>query len=241
MKSNAERLRAKEAALERRLSEIRKRRIAAENQEQKSRAPRRPVREFVLDLLMDAGFPMNSLLVASIIDPLLGKKITSSRFGTLSNDEEKSFANGRPRPVYLCHLLNADDGAPIKRYWARSDWPLEDRIYGPNSSRVLFLKGTQWAIELARSREDAADPDRLQYVAADQARSAGLKVTRGEFPYEEWLATIRLNIDRIEAPDLEDRREAAETLSASPQRALLFGVRRGLVSIPGTNARYRSA
>ncbi|HIC79711.1 MAG TPA: hypothetical protein EYP07_01935 [Kiloniellaceae bacterium] len=106
---------------------------------------------------------------------------------------------------------------------------------------MLFLKGAAWAIELAKSREDAADSDRLQYVAADQARSAGLKVSRGEFPYQDWLAAIRSNIDRAEGPDLEDRREAAETLSALPQQALLFGARRGLVSIPGTNTRYRRA
>ncbi|MEM6554372.1 MAG: hypothetical protein AAF642_00745 [Pseudomonadota bacterium] len=240
--SNAENLRAQEAALERQLAEIRKQRIVAERKEGQTASPRRAVREFVLDLLMDAGFALNSLLIASIMPPLYGKKISSSRFGTLSTDEAKSFDSARVRPVYLCHLLKFDDAQPIKRFWARSDWPLSDRIYGPHSSRLLFLKAAKWTIELADTRNDAVDAERLRFVAADQARSAGLKVVRGDFPFDEWSSFLSDEISRLDAVDADEREAAAAAIENELNpRELLYGSQGGLVSLPGTQATYRSA
>ncbi|OUW74931.1 MAG: hypothetical protein CBD74_15240 [Saprospirales bacterium TMED214] len=240
--SDSENLRAQEAALERQLAEIRKQRIVAEKKEGQTASPRRAVREFVLDLLMDAGFALNSLLIASIMPPLYGKKISSSRFGTLSTDEAKSFDSARVRPVYLCHLLKFDDAQPIKRYWARSDWPLSDRIYGPHSSRLLFLKAAKWTVELADARSDAVDAERLHFVAADQARSAGLKVVRGEFPFADWSGSLTEEIDRLDSIDTEERERAAAAIADELNpRELLYGSQGGLLSLPGTQATYRSA
>ena len=239
---DAETLRAQEAALERQLAEIRKLRIVAEQKEGQVASPRRAVREFVLDLLTDAGFALNSLLLASIMPPLYGKKISSTRFGTLSTDEAKSFDSARARPVYLCHLLKFDDAQPIKRYWARSDWPLSDRVYGPHSSRLLFLKAAKWTIELAQARKDAVDHEQLHFVAADQARSAGLKVVRGEFPFGEWSGSLTEEIDRLNSIDAEEReRAAAEIGDKLKPRELLYGSPGGLLSLPGTQPTYRSA
>lgn len=240
--SNAENLRAQEAALERQLAEIRKQRIVAEKKEGQTASPRRAVREFVLDLLTDAGFALNSLLIASVMPPLYGKKISSSRFGTLSTDEAKSFDSARVRPVYLCHLLKFDDAQPIKRFWARSDWPISDRIYGPHSSRLLFLKAAKWTIELAETRNDAVDAERLRFVAADQARSAGLKVVRGDFPFDEWSNFLSDEISRLDAVDADERETAAAAIKNELNpRELLYGSQGGLVSLPGTQATYRSA
>lgn len=240
--SNAKDLRAQEAVLERQLAEIRKQRIVAEKKEGQTASPRRAVREIVLDLLMDSGFALNSLLIASIMPPLYGKKISSSRFGTLSTDEAKSFDSARVRPVYLCHLLKFDDAQPIKRYWARSDWPLADRVYGPHSSRLLFLKAAKWTIELAKTRTDAADAERLRFVAADQARNAGLKVARGEFPFAEWSDFLSDEIERLDLVDAGERQGAAEAIKSELNpRELLYGHQGGLISLPGTQANYRSA
>jgi hypothetical protein len=246
--NDLELIRTEEAELLKRLEELRLQRAALE----KTKRPRvgkdagRPLREIVLDLLVDAGSPLNSLLLASVLRPLHGRDIPSTRFGTLSNDEAKSFDSSRARPVYLCHCLTHDQGQPVKRFWARSDWPLEARVMGPMSGRILFLQGAAWTINLARlvaAGELAAEkPEILEYVAADQARDAGLSVRRGEFPYEAWLEAIAATIDRHLAEDLALRRAAAvEIARRLSERELYFGARQGLLSLPGSNPTWRSA
>jgi hypothetical protein len=245
--SDIEILKIEEAELQRRLDELRERRA---NLERKSRSRGkkrgRPLREIVLDMLQESQCSLNSLLLASVIGPLHGRKVASTRFGTLSNDEAKSFDSSRARPVYLCHCLTYDKGQAVKRFWARSDWPLSERVIGPMTGRLLFLKGAAWAINLARLVDEsdlqASDPDVLRYVAADQARSAGIQVKRGDFPYESWLTAIASAIDRHDPEDRELREAAAVELQQGlPERDLLFGSRVGFVSLPGSTESWRSA
>lgn len=242
-----DRLKSEEAELERRLNEVRQRRSELE----KRSRPRtgkggRPLRDTMLDMLQEARCPLNSLLLASVIRPLFGRNIPSTRFGTLSNDEASSFDSSRARPVYLCHCLTHDQGQAVKRFWARSDWPLAQRIMGPMTGRILFLKGAAWTIKLAslvdEGRLTADNPDTLKYVAADQARDAGLSVKRGDFPYEAWLTSIAAAIDRHEAEDRTLREAAATELAHRlPERDQLFGSRAGFVSLPGSRETWRSA
>ena len=242
-----ERLKTEEAELERRLHEVRERRAELEHLSRPRSGRRvRPLREITLDLLQEAQCSLNSLLLASVIRPLHGRKTPSTRFGTLSNDEAKSFDSSRVRPVYLCHCLTHDKGQAVKRFWARSDWPLADRIMGPMTGRILFLKGAAWAINLGRLVDEhglvADNPDTLKYVAADQARDAGLTVKRGDFPYEEWLTTIAAAIDRHDTEDRAVREAAAIDLTQRlSERDLLFGSRAGFVSLPGSTESWRSA
>jgi hypothetical protein len=246
--ADIEGLKAEEAALERRLAEVRERRAVLERSPGAREAlrPVRPVRDVVLDLLQEARFPVNSLLLASVLRPLQGRSIAATRFGTLSNDEESSYTSSRPRLVYLCHCLTFDQGQAVKRFWARSNWPLADRVVGPMSGRILFLKGAAWTIEMARQVANrglaAADPDMLNYVAADQARDAGIPVKRGNFPYGDWLEFIASAIERHAEEDKSVReRAAAELEQRLQERELLFGSRSGLVSLPGSSDSWRSA
>lgn len=238
--TDLERLLAEEAELERRLFELRQQRARLERNDRPRRSGRGvPLREVMLDLLADAQIPLNSLLIASILRPLQGLGIPSTRFGTLSNDEAKSFDSSRARPVYLCHCLTYDDGQAVKRFWARSDWPLSRRILGPMSGRVLFLEGAAWTIRLARdvakTEVPAANSETLNFVAADQARDAGLKVQRGKFPYDEWLETIAEQLGRHRDEDELLRTEVSEAFSEKlSERELLYGARQPLVSLPGT-------
>jgi hypothetical protein len=240
-------LRAEEAELERRLLEVRQNRARLERRSRpRTTDGGRPLREIVLDLLGDAKVPLNSLLIANVLRPLQDRTIPSTRFGTLSNDEAKSFDSARAKPVYLCHCLTHDQGQAVKRFWARSDWLLTDRIMGPNSGRLLFLEGAAWTIRLARAvdskEQTAANPDTLNYIAADQARDAGLQVQRSVFPYDDWVEAITGLIERHRAEDERIRVEAAETLAARlSERELLFGSRAPLVSLPGSKPGWMSA
>jgi hypothetical protein len=239
---------AEELELERRLKEVQEKRAALQKKKRTPRATSslRPLRDIVVEGLTLAKCPLNSLLLASVIRPWQGRDVPSTRFGTLSTDEIKSYDSSRARPVYLCHCVTFDRGEAVKRFWARSDWPLADRIMAPMTGRILFLKGASWAIRMAKAvaeeRLVASDPDILNYVAADQARDAGITVKRGEFPFAEWLTAIDAAIGRFEPEDRSIRDAAAATLSERlPERALLFGAPAGFVSLPGSHREWRSA
>ena len=244
-----QRLADEEAKLELLLKAVREKKRAALQSKARSKtapSPTRPLRDIVIEALADAMTPLNSLLLASVIRPLQDREIPSTRFGTLSIDETKSFDSSRHRPVYLCHCITHDRGDAVKRFWARSDWPLAERIIGPMSGRILFLKGAAWAIGLAKAAEEgkvvAAKPELLNYVAADQARDVGIVVERGKFPFGEWLKAIAVSIERYERDDREIREAAAVALSERlPERALLFGAPPGFVSLPGSHKDWRSA
>jgi hypothetical protein len=239
-------LKTEEAALERQLAELSERRMALEKGTRaRSSDGGRPLRDLVLDMLAEASWPLNSLLLAGVTRPLHGRTIPSTRFGTLSNDEAKSYDSSRARPVYLCHCLTPGQGQPVKRFWARSDWPLANRIMGPMTGRVLFLRGAAWTIDLARAVESgdrtADNLELLKYLAADQARNAGLLVKRGDFPYADWLSAIEALLERHADGDRVLREEEAKVLAAAlSDRELLFGSAKGMVSLPGSNANWRS-
>ena len=245
--ADIEGLKTEEAELQRRLDELRERRVELERLSRPRGKKRgRPLREIVLDMLQESQCSLNSLLLTSVIGPLHGRKVASTRFGTLSNDEAKSYDSSRARPVYLCHCLTHDKGQAVKRFWARSDWPLSERVMGPMTGRVLFLKGAAWSINLARLADEqdlqVSDPEMLRHVAADPARNAGVQGKRGDFPYEHWLAAIASAIDRHEPDDLKVREEAAVKLQQElPERDLLFGSKEGFVSLPGSTKSWRSA
>jgi hypothetical protein len=244
-------LKDEKAKLQRQLDDLHDRLSALEkDHEPKPRAPSlkstTPLRDQILDLLDDAKIPLNSLLLASLMRPLYGRQVPSTRFGTLSNDESKSYESSRARPIYLCHCITYDHGEPVKRFWARSDWPLADRIMGPMTGRVLFMRGAMWVISMSQKVESgertAVSADTLKYIAADQARDAGIAVKRGEFPYDAWLASIDESLQRLERDDRELREGAAAALSQTlTDYAQLFGSRKGLVSLPGSRPSWRSA
>jgi hypothetical protein len=241
-------LREREQELEAQLRALREQRAQLEGRrdavEVAKRSPgKRALRDVVLDLLAEAGTPLNSLLIANVLRPLYGRAVPSTRFGTLSKDEQTSHSSGRAREVYLCHCLTHDQGQAMKRFWARSDWPLAERLVGPMTGRLLFLKGAAWTIRLARDHSvQATEPALLNYVAADQARDAGAKVARDEFPYEEWLAVIDEQICRHGPEDEKIRAKAAEHLQFKLSEAeLLFGTRPPFINLPGSTPHWKSA
>ena len=69
-----------------------------------------------------------------------------------------------------------------------------------------------------------------------------MPVKRGDFPYESWLSAIAGALDRHSPEDSALREAAAVDLNARlTDRELLFGSRKGLVSLPGSTPSWRSA
>src|SRR3974390_2812862 len=100
------RLDDEEAELMFRLKAVQEKKRAALRSNARSKAaaiPVRPLRDIVVEAVAEAKTPLNSLLLASVIRPLHDREVPSTRFGTLSTDEIKSYDSSRRRPVHLCH------------------------------------------------------------------------------------------------------------------------------------------
>jgi hypothetical protein len=206
-----------------------------------SRARPRSLRESVLDQLHATGSMMYSQTIAQVFRAQSDREVASTRFGTLSYDEQKMFDTGRAKVVFLCHGLTYDRGEAIKRLWARSDWPLKDRIVGPNTGRVIFLKLAIWLNHAAGARPATwARRDLLEYLAADCARDLGLRVRKGDRHFSEWRAAAEEELARIEPDDADQRRRAAAILSDRLKpRELHFGAAEALVALPGSRGAWR--
>lgn len=200
----------------------------ASTSEPPSRPSGRPLRAVVLDALEDIGWPTYSRELAQFCSAWTGRTIQPERFGSLANDEMKSFQRSlegsRVRPVWLAFALTHDRHQPIKRLWARSDWPLEQRIIAPTSGRIQHLKLTARLCELAQ-REGAANPEMMSILAADHARDLpGVRVQRGKFELDAWRAIALALLNELEPRDAEARIESAARLRDRGPFIHLFGV-----------------
>ncbi len=185
-----------------------------------------PVRNLLLDSLADLGTMAFSRELALFAQARYGRKLSSTRFGSLSNDEASAFGKGRHRPVWLCHGLVADRGEAIKRLWGRSDWPLSERVVAPTTGRVQHLHMTAALCRIAGGNERVVDPEMMAILAADHARDVpGLEVRRGKFDLETWRLAAEMLLDELLPTDRTNREVAADQLSARlDDHGRLFGV-----------------
>jgi hypothetical protein len=201
----------------------------------------RSLREVVLDQLHATGSMVYSQTIAQVFRAKFDRDLPSTRFGTLSSDEQKGFDSGRAKAVFLCHGLTYDRGEAIKRLWARSDWPLENRIVAPTTGRVLFLRIAAWLNALAGTPPLAwARRELLEYLAADCARDLGFNIRKGDRHFANWHAAAEEELAKVEPEDLQRRLEAAGVLlSRLKPRELHFGASQGLVVLPGSRGDWR--
>jgi hypothetical protein len=139
--------------------------------------------------------------------------------------------------------LTFNTAEAVRRLWARSDWPLEERIVGPLTGRTIYLRATARFSELAEKYADvAADPDMLKFIAADFARDLGINFRRGEFPLDLWRETALGMLGEIEEQDREARRSAAEEMTLSmSETGQLFGRAPRPIVLPGGQAERKEA
>jgi hypothetical protein len=202
---------------------------------------RRPVREIVLECLEDLGWPAYAREISLYAAARYGRELPPARFGSLSADERAAFLGGSVRPVWLCHGLAYERGDGIRRLWARSDWPLENRVVTPTSGRVQHLKMTARLCEIAGQAEQ--EPGKLHYLTADHARDLpGVDVRRGSFDLAGWRDAALKLLAEAEPADEERRREAADRLRLRLKDShLLFGAPDVVEGAVGDEERRRAA
>jgi hypothetical protein len=156
-----------------------------------------------------------------------GRAVAANQFGTIAVQERRAFDRGgsAARPVWLCSGIAAADFRPIKRIWARSDWPLEQRIIAPTTSRVQHLQLTKALCELARRADEVArDPEALRALAlAHAVELPGGVGDRDDPDFGQYARMARALLAEYEPEDWQLRQEAAAGLAMLPERVQLFG------------------
>lgn len=204
--------------------------------------PRTPLRDTVLDLLADVGVAAYSRELMLLLRARNGREVPASRFGPLASDEAATVEKGRPRPVYLCHGLTAERGEAIKRLWARSDWPLAERVVAPTSGRVQHLRMTISLCRLADEHERVVDAEMMYQLAIGHVIDLpGMKVRRDDVDLAAWRLRAEDLLAELLPEDEERRMLAAGELERRLTPAeLLFGAQERLL-FPLPNAERRTA
>jgi hypothetical protein len=190
-----------------------------------------PLRLVVLDALADLGYPTVSPTLGAFVAARFGREIPASQFGTLAVQERAIVRRAGPeaRPVWLASGLTLDGFRPVKRIWARSDWPLRWRIITPTSSRLQQFHVTEALCRLALQADtEAQDPAALRALALGHAQDLpGVVVDRQDPDFARYAALAHTLFEELEPDDLRERLEAAETLRTLPVQTQLFGQEAG--------------
>jgi hypothetical protein len=195
--------------------------------------PNRPLRVQVLDIVHELGVMAYSREIIAYAFARYDLVIPPSRFGSLSSDEQQAFGRrdaprSRNRTLWLCFGLRHDDGAPVRRLLARSDWPLEKRMWAPTTGRVQHLRMLVRLCDLAldEARVHFANPDALTDLIQAYARDLPVKTLPGVHAFADWQerALALLEEHDLEAMDYELRQQAAERWSGLADKHQLFGL-----------------
>ncbi|MGE5501165.1 MAG: hypothetical protein ACM3W4_04490 [Ignavibacteriales bacterium] len=206
-----------------RFSELEAREIATP----RGRKPGKPLRELALDALDDLGVPAAPALIADLTAALTGARPSPSRFASLRRDEENAARrNIAARPAWVVPAINAQQLTAIPRLLSSSSWELERRIVGARSIRTDNLRiAISLSSRLAHLREAGASEAKLiERLLFPFARSVPGAVEYGQ-PIDpaRTIEAAQAELALIEAPDLEERREAAAKLAGAGPQVRLWG------------------
>lgn len=115
----------------------------------------RPLREIIISMLSETGYMLSNTTIRQMYEAQFQQGLAASRLGTLSHDEEHR-KNKQKTTVYgLTHPIQLVEGhvIPVKNIWARSDWPVDKRIYLPSTPRLLNLYFLDWYITVLSNKK----------------------------------------------------------------------------------------
>jgi len=161
---------AKKKTLERRLKEIRQELAETNRQlsDQSNQAQLRvesepdslpdsvdkPLRQIVIGMLSNAGYMLSNTAIRHLYEAKFQKRLIASRLGTLSHDELNRKNKWNTTVYGLTHPIQLLDNeiVRVKNVWARSDWPINYRVYLPTTTRLLNLHFLDWYITSSDSK-----------------------------------------------------------------------------------------
>jgi len=114
----------------------------------------KPLRQIIIGMLSDTGHMLTNTTIRYLYEARFHKTLQASRLGTLSYDELNRKNKWNTTVYGLTHPIQLLDGELIrvKNVWARSDWPVNYRVYLPTTSKLLNLQFLDWYITTSESK-----------------------------------------------------------------------------------------
>ncbi len=192
-------------------------------------AGRRPMRELALDVLEEVGVPAAPSTVSEFA-ACFGLSIPASRFSSLRRDEQRAYRkNPLSRPAFVVPAISAVGLTAVKRVVCSSAWEDERRVIGSRSLHVNHLKFLLALLAASgrAPRVGEANVDRIWALVTRYAMSVPGALKVGKEPNRDRIeAAAMAELERVEAPDEEERREVAEKMARMSDFHRLWGLDR---------------
>ena len=114
----------------------------------------KPLRQVIIGMLSDTGHMLTNTAIRYLYEARFHKTLQAARLGTLSHDELNRKNRWNTTVYGLTHPIQLLDGELIrvKNVWARSDWPINYRVYLPTTTKLLNLHFLDWYITASESK-----------------------------------------------------------------------------------------
>jgi hypothetical protein len=183
----------------------------------------------VIEVVDRVGVPLLSRVIIELGKTLYGYSIPAFRLiGLLELGESTAYrTNSAKYSVWLCPALTNRGFLPMQQLATVSSWPLETRIIGSRSLRVIHLKTLLFLLGLAGNPGGPSGmgiSEGLTQLLRRYAESVPGAMTHGGD-----LDSMRIRVAcleelvHIETSDLEERTEAASRLKALEEEIRFWG------------------
>jgi hypothetical protein len=116
----------------------------------------RSIRQFVLHALEEIGAPQTAGFLEDYVYARERVLLSTRGFGALRRDENRAWMR-RPghRRAYIVPCLN-EAGRAVPRWMARSDWPMEERVFVPGVDQLWSWTRVLALVSAFREEDDEA-------------------------------------------------------------------------------------
>jgi hypothetical protein len=186
-----------------------------------------PLREQVHQALTLLTVPAAPKLIIAVHEAFFSGEMISARLTSLRRDEQRSYESApNARPYYLCAALTHDLLTPARGLLAVSTWSMADRIVGPLSPRVHYLKSAIRVAEYIARLDDPGPATRLLWRFSANIPGA----SEGAMSPDTVARTARAELVIHDEADQYEREESGRrAVTQLPAVQQLFGSRLGVV------------
>jgi len=187
------------------------------------------MRDQVIRIAMAIGVPVHPKLVVDSSGPLLGCKISAPQLSALlTHGEAAAYAsNSLQHSLWICPSLTTMTFLPLPQLITVSAWPLEQRLVGARTLRVIHLKTLLAFVSMVRGCRFSDDTPEGNFLSTFLRRYAETVTGASEPGKGNDLSQIRSAADEelqcIEPDDIQERVKAAEKLKVLSEEVRYWG------------------
>jgi hypothetical protein len=207
---------------------------------ERRRDEERSIRQFILQALDEVHAPQTAGFLEDYVYVRERVMLNSRNFGALRRDENRSWMRPRSRRrAYIVPCLD-EQGEPVPRWMARSDWPLTDRIFIPG---VEALWGWMRVVALGAALRQEQDetvkalyPPLVEKYAAEALGEQPGSTEEMPIDWEAAERQARTAVDQLEAQFAAPRAAIASRFDKLEPGQQLWGV--SSIGSPGDRGRH---